>query len=105
MSHFAPVEVLTSHQESSHQELEQAQNAGDSQLSDVQQVTMTSTCHVSFIHSIHIACYKAIRATDLTLGLRRIPAGFYVIVQANDVQWQTINKRVHVGLDILEWND
>jgi len=49
-------------------------------------------------------CYEAIIATGLTLGLRRIPAGFYVEVQADDIQWQTTNKSVHVGLDVLEWD-
>jgi len=50
------------------------------------------------------ACYEAIRATGLTLGLRRIPAGFYVEVQVNDIKWQTTNKPVHVDLDVLEWD-
>jgi hypothetical protein len=50
------------------------------------------------------ACYEAILATGLTPGLRRIPAGFYVEVQADDIQWQTTNKPVHVGLDVLEWD-
>jgi hypothetical protein len=50
-------------------------------------------------------CYEAIRATDLTLGLRRIPAGFNVTVQIDDVQWQTTNKPVHVGVDVLKWNE
>jgi len=49
-------------------------------------------------------CYEAILATGLTLGLRRIPAGFYVEVQANDIKWQTANKPVHVDLDVLEWD-
>ena len=49
-------------------------------------------------------CYEAILATGLTLGLRRIPAGFYVQVQADDVQWQTTNEPVLIGQDALEWN-
>jgi len=49
-------------------------------------------------------CYEAILATGLTLGLPRIPAGFYVQVQVDDIQWQTTNKPVHVGLDVLEWD-
>jgi hypothetical protein len=49
--------------------------------------------------------YEAIRATDLTLGLRRIPAGFNVTVQVDDAQWQTTNKSVHVDLDVVEWNE
>ena len=51
-----------------------------------------------------LMCYEAILATGLTLGLRRIPAGFYVQVQADDVQWQTTNEPVLIGQDALEWN-
>jgi len=49
--------------------------------------------------------YQAIRATDLTLGLRRIPVGFYVTVQVNGTKWQTANKLVHVDLDVAEWDE
>ncbi|KAG1748294.1 CHAT domain-containing protein [Suillus paluster] len=52
----------------------------------------------------HIAI-TAIRATDLTLGLRRIPAGFHVTVQADGVEWQTSNKSVHVDQTVVEWNE
>jgi len=50
------------------------------------------------------AYYEAILATGLTLGLRRIPAGFYVQVQADDIQWQTTNKPLLVDMDVLEWD-
>ncbi|OJA20351.1 hypothetical protein AZE42_10538 [Rhizopogon vesiculosus] len=46
-----------------------------------------------------------VRATDLTLGLRRIPVGFYVTVQIDGAQWQTANKPVHVDLDVIEWDE
>jgi hypothetical protein len=59
-----------------------------------------------YLHSTCINhCYEAVRATGLTLGLRRIPAGFYVKVQADDVQWQTTNKPINVDCDVLEWNE
>ncbi|OAX37690.1 hypothetical protein K503DRAFT_801049 [Rhizopogon vinicolor AM-OR11-026] len=64
------------------------QDAGETHLSDVRQTIIT-----------------AIRVTGLTLGLRMIPAGFYVTVQVNGAQWQTSNKPVHVDLDIVEWNE
>ncbi|KAG0706216.1 CHAT domain-containing protein [Suillus ampliporus] len=46
-----------------------------------------------------------IRATDLTLGLRRLPAGFHVTVQADGAEWQTSNRPVHVGQDVIEWDE
>ncbi|KAG2124866.1 CHAT domain-containing protein [Suillus clintonianus] len=47
----------------------------------------------------------AIRATDLTLGLRRIPAGFHVVVKADGIECQTSNKPVHVDQVVVEWNE
>jgi hypothetical protein len=35
---------------------------------------------------------QAIRATDLTLGLRRIPAGFHVVFEADGAEYQTSNN-------------
>jgi hypothetical protein len=49
--------------------------------------------------------YKAIRATDVSLGLRRIPVGFQVIVEVDSSRWQTTNIPVHVDVDIVEWNE
>ncbi|KAG0706513.1 CHAT domain-containing protein [Suillus ampliporus] len=48
---------------------------------------------------------QAIRATDLTLGLQRIPAGFHVTVQADGAEWQTGRKPVHVDQTVVEWNE
>lgn len=45
-----------------------------------------------------------IRATDVTAGLGRIPAGFYVAVQHNNLEWRTANKPVFVNNDAIEWN-
>jgi tetratricopeptide (TPR) repeat protein len=47
----------------------------------------------------------AIRATDLTLGLRRIPADFHVVVKTDSDEYQTSNKPVHVDQAIVEWNE
>ncbi|KAG0694586.1 CHAT domain-containing protein [Suillus ampliporus] len=58
--------------------------------------------HLSGIQCVAIT---AVRATGLTLGLRRIPAGFHVTVQADGVEWQTSNKLVHVDQDIIEWDE
>jgi hypothetical protein len=49
--------------------------------------------------------YEAIRMSNPTLGLRRIPAGFYVKVQVDGIQWQTTNKAVHVDQDVIEWKE
>ncbi|KAG2147872.1 CHAT domain-containing protein [Suillus bovinus] len=46
-----------------------------------------------------------IRATDLTLGLRRIPAGFHVVIKADGVEYQTSNISVNVDQAVLEWHE
>ncbi|KAG1732626.1 CHAT domain-containing protein [Suillus paluster] len=56
---------------------EHPQDLGETHLSEMRQVTITSIC-----------------ATDLTLSLRRIPAGFHVTVQADGAECKTSNKVV-----------
>jgi hypothetical protein len=48
---------------------------------------------------------QAIRAADLTLGLRRIPAGFHVVFKADGAEYQTSNKSVHVNQAVVEWHE
>jgi hypothetical protein len=48
---------------------------------------------------------EAIHATDLTLGLLRIPAGFHVVVKTDGAEWQTSNKLVHIDQAVVEWNE
>ncbi|KAG0702340.1 TPR-like protein [Suillus ampliporus] len=67
---------------------EHSQDLGDVHMIDIQQVTITS-----------------ILATGLSLGLRRIPAGFYVTVQADGTEWRTSNKPVNVNQDVVEWDE
>ena len=45
-----------------------------------------------------------IRATDVALGLRRIPAGFYAVVRHSGLEWRTENERSSVNIDVAEWN-
>ncbi|KAG2147833.1 CHAT domain-containing protein [Suillus bovinus] len=47
----------------------------------------------------------AIRATDLTLGLRWIPAGFHAVIKANGVEYQTSNISVNVDQAVIEWRE
>jgi len=63
-----------------------AQDPGEMNLSEVQQVVITS-----------------IRATDLSLGLRRIPAGFHAVVKADGAEYQTSNQSVHVDQAVVGW--
>ncbi|KIK33641.1 hypothetical protein CY34DRAFT_813494 [Suillus luteus UH-Slu-Lm8-n1] len=58
--------------------------------------------HITGMQQVIIA---AIRATDLTLGLRRIPAGFHVVVEADGAEFQTSNKSAHVDQAVVEWNE
>ena len=44
-----------------------------------------------------------VRATDLALGLRRIHAGFYTVVQHSSLEWRTENVRSSVNHDIVAW--
>ncbi|KAG2125692.1 CHAT domain-containing protein [Suillus clintonianus] len=67
---------------------EHPQDPGEAHLSGVQQIVVT-----------------AIRATDLTLGLQRIPAGFHVVVKTHGIEFQTSNKPVHVDQAVVEWNE
>ncbi|KAG1795999.1 uncharacterized protein HD556DRAFT_1535572 [Suillus plorans] len=73
-------------EESSHPE--HTQDPGQIHFSGVQQVVITS-----------------IRATDLALGLRRIPAGFHAVVKADGAEYQTSNQSVHVDQAVVEWHE
>ena len=43
-------------------------------------------------------------AADVTVGLRRIPAGFYAAVQHSGREWWTENKPVSANNDVVEWD-
>ncbi|KAG2336891.1 hypothetical protein BDR05DRAFT_1005489 [Suillus weaverae] len=73
-------------EESSHPE--HRQDPGETHLSGMQQVIIT-----------------AIHVTDVTLGLRRIPAGFHVVLKTEGAEFQTSNKPVHVDQAVVEWNE
>ncbi|KAG6372542.1 hypothetical protein JVT61DRAFT_7651 [Boletus reticuloceps] len=45
-----------------------------------------------------------IRATDVALGLRRLPAGFYIMVCHSGLEWRTENKPSSVNDDVVEWS-
>ncbi|KIK32329.1 hypothetical protein CY34DRAFT_759190, partial [Suillus luteus UH-Slu-Lm8-n1] len=63
-------------------------NSGEIHLGEVRQVVITS-----------------IRAADLTLGLRRIPAGFHVVFKADGAEYQTSNKSVRIDQAVVEWQE
>ena len=44
-----------------------------------------------------------IRATDVALGLRGIPAGFYAAVHHSGLEWRTKNKPLSVSHDVVKW--
>ncbi|KAG2342069.1 hypothetical protein BDR05DRAFT_949327 [Suillus weaverae] len=74
---------------------EQLQDPGETQITEMQQVVITA----------RVEAFQAIRATDLTLGLRRIPAGFHVVLKTECAEFQTSNKPVHVDQAVVEWNE
>ncbi|KAG6373850.1 hypothetical protein JVT61DRAFT_6002 [Boletus reticuloceps] len=45
-----------------------------------------------------------IRATDIALGLRRVPAGFYAMVHYSGPEWRTESRRSSVNDDIVGWS-
>ncbi|KAG2151667.1 CHAT domain-containing protein [Suillus bovinus] len=67
---------------------EHTKDPGEVHLSGVQQVVLTT-----------------IRATHLTLGLRRIPAGFHMVVKADGAEYQTSNKSINIDQDFVEWHE
>ena len=44
-----------------------------------------------------------LRAENVALGLGRIPAGFYVVVQHSGLEWRTENKHSLVNNNVVEW--
>jgi hypothetical protein len=44
-----------------------------------------------------------IRATDITLGLGRLPCGFYTVVHHSGLEWRTGSKRCSVNDDVVDW--
>ena len=46
-----------------------------------------------------------IRATDVALGLRRLPSGFHAVVHHSGLIWRTENKRSSVNGDVVEWSE
>ena len=44
-----------------------------------------------------------IRAIDVALGLRGIPAGFYAAIHHSGLEWKTENKPSSVDHDVVEW--
>ncbi|KAF8549076.1 hypothetical protein OG21DRAFT_640744 [Imleria badia] len=46
-----------------------------------------------------------IRAEEVAAGFRRMPVGFYVLVQFDGTKWRTENKPVYLHNDVVEWDD
>ncbi|KAG1794293.1 CHAT domain-containing protein [Suillus variegatus] len=67
---------------------ERTQGTGEMHLSGMQQVIITY-----------------IRATDVALGLRWIPAGFHAVVKTDGAEYQTSNQYVHVDQAVVEWHE
>ena len=47
--------------------------------------------------------HTGIRATNIALGLRGIPAGFYAAIHHSGLEWRTENKPSSVSHDVIEW--
>ena len=45
-----------------------------------------------------------IRATNVALGLRRLPSGFYAVLHHSGLEWRTENKPSSANDDVVEWS-
>ena len=71
---------------------------------DKNEETVITSAKIHFLRSYRIADDEVgIRATDLALGLGRIPAGFYIAVFHSGLEWRTENKAALVESDV-EWS-
>ena len=84
--------------------------AGQVGLSDVsihadenEELIITSTKLIPVQLANNINNNIGIRATDVALGLRRIPAGFYAAIHHSGLEWRTGNKPSSVNHDVVEW--
>ena len=68
-------------------------------------------CHYSHVPSLSASLVKSyngltgIRAQNIHSGLKRIPAGFYVLVQFDGTQRRTQNKSIRLSDSGIEWED
>ncbi|KAG1842148.1 hypothetical protein F4604DRAFT_1984150 [Suillus subluteus] len=56
-----------------------------------------------YFSAVQHVVITTIHATDLTLSLRRIPAGFHVVIKTDGAECQMSNKHVHVDQAVIEW--
>ena len=69
-----------------------------------QTLVITSAISISLCASQIANERVAIRATDLAFGMKRIPVGFYAVVQhSGGLEWKTLNKPVSLNNDVIEW--
>ena len=68
------------------------------------ELMITSTKLIPLQFANNINNNVGIRATDVTLGLQGIPAGFYVAIHHSGLEWRTENKPLSVNHDIVDWN-
>ena len=67
--------------------------------------------HYSHVPSFSVSlaksytCLTGIRAQNIHFGLKRIPAGFYVLVQFDGAQRRTQNKSIRLSDSGIEWED
>ncbi|KAG6369820.1 hypothetical protein JVT61DRAFT_13534 [Boletus reticuloceps] len=73
-------------------------------IDENEEIVITSA-QLIYLHSRKFANDKVdIRAADAALGLRRLPAWFYLVVHYSSLEWRTENKRSSVSEDVVEWS-
>lgn len=80
-------------------------SSGSATHTDENEEMVITSGRFIFLQIVKVANDEAgIQATDVALGLRRIPAGFYTVVHHGGGEWRTENKCSSVNNDIVEWN-
>ncbi|KAI9569441.1 CHAT domain-containing protein [Boletus coccyginus] len=95
----SPTDSVSDHYAGREQGNEESPGPGDKP-----QGVSSISCSATHADGIEEMVITSIQATDVALGLRRVPAGFYTIVRHSALEWRTENKRSSVSHDLVEWS-
>ena len=68
-----------------------------------EELMIASTEFIPLHFANDIDNHVGIRATDVALGFRGVPAGFYAVIHHSGFEWRTENKLSSVNHDVVEW--
>ncbi|KAF8132372.1 hypothetical protein EV363DRAFT_1328005 [Boletus edulis] len=85
---------------SAQQQEEEGNHAPGDQTQDGSSSSSSAVTHTGKDEEIVIT---NIQVKEPALGLRRLPAGFYIVVSHSGHEWRTENKRSSASDDVVEW--